>query len=169
MKNFNYLPNHILYQTFKILLCISSKTWTVTDNTRIKAYKNKTENGIIFKIKTDYYLEILTPETMKLLWSIINTISRDNDGENVPHWEITVVVLLVHCNIISKDYKHDSIVLYTFVPNKSLSRLLDVSPKHFLFSKTFNSVLLHNDVWFTDQNSKPIEIEDETNITAVIN
>ena len=112
MKNFSYLANHILHQTFKIPLCISSKTWTVTDNTGIKAYKNKTENGIIFKIKTGYYLEILMPETMKLLWSIKNFISRDNDGENVSHWEITVVVLLVHCYIISKDYKDDSILFF---------------------------------------------------------
>ena len=58
---------------------------------------------------------------------------------------------------------------FTFVPNKSLCRLLEVSPKHFLFSKTFNSALLHNEVWFTDQNSEPLEIDDEINITAVFN
>ena len=77
---------------------------------------NKIKNIIIFKIKTGYYLELLTPETMKLLGSTENKITKDKNGENVPHLEITEVVL-VHCNIVNNDYQQDSRVLYTFVPN----------------------------------------------------
>ena len=77
--------------------------------------------------------------------------------------EITEVVF-IHCNIISSDYQQDSRVLYTFVPNHSFGQLLDISPKNIIFLKRFNSENLYLEVWFTDQNSKPLEIEDKTNI-----
>ena len=61
----------------------------------------------MFKIKTGFYLELVTTETMKLLGSIKSKITEDKNGENVPHLEITEVVL-VHCNIVHNDYQHDS-------------------------------------------------------------
>ena len=82
----------------------------------MKIYVNKIENRITFKIKTGYCLELLTPETIKLLGSTENKIIKDKNGKNVPHLEFTEVVL-VHCNIVNNDYQHDSRVLYTFVPN----------------------------------------------------
>ena len=84
------------------------------------------------------------------------------------HLEITEVVL-VHCNIVNNNYQQDSRVLYTFVPNKSFGQLLDISPKNFIFLKTFDSEFSYIEVWFTDQNSKQLEIEDKINITLVIN
>ena len=78
---------------------------------------NKIENRITFKIKDWYSLELLTKETMKLLGSTKNEITKDKNGENVPHLEITEVVL-VQCNIVNNDYQQDSWVLYTFVPIK---------------------------------------------------
>ena len=66
-------------------------------------------------------------------------------------------------------YQHDSRVLYTFVPNKLFGQLLDISPKNFIFLKTFRSDFSYIKVWFTDQNSKPLEIEDKIKITLVIN
>ena len=105
---------------------------------------------------------------MKLLGSTKSKITKDENGENVPHLEITEVVL-VHCNIVNNDYQQDSRVLYTFVPNKSFGQLLDISPKNFIFLKTFDSEFSYIEVWFTDQNSKPLEIEDKINITLVIN
>ena len=80
-------------------------------------YLNKIENRITFKIKKGYYLELLTLETMKLLGSIRNKITKDGNGEYVRHLEFTEVVL-VHCNIVSNDYQQDLRVLYKFVPNK---------------------------------------------------
>ena len=103
---------------------------------------------------------------MKLLRSI--KITKDNNGENVPHLEITEVVL-VHCNIVNNDYQQDSRVLYIFVPKKSFGQLLDISHKMFIILKTFDSEFPCTEVWFTDQNSKPLEIEDKINITLVIN
>ena len=81
-------------------------------------YINKIENGITSKIKTVYYLEALTPQTVKLLQSTKCKITKDKHGENVSHLENTKVVL-VHCNIVNNDYQQDSFVLYTCIPNKS--------------------------------------------------
>ena len=91
----------------------------------------------MFKIKTGDYLEILMPEIMKLFGSTEIKITKDENGENNPHLEITEVVL-VHCNFVNNNYQHDSRDLYTFVPNKSFGQLLDISPKNFMFLKTFD-------------------------------
>ena len=131
-------------------------------------YVNRIENRITFKIKTGYYLELLMPETLNLLRSIKSKITNDENGENVPHLEITEVVL-IYCNIVNNDYQQDSRVLYQFVPNKSFGQILDILTKHFIFLKTFNSEFSYIELWFTDQNSKPLEIEDKINITLVIN
>ena len=85
----------------------------------------------------------------------------------MPHLEITELVL-VHCNIVNNDYQQDSRVLCTFVPNKSFGQLLGISPQKFIFLKSFYSEFSYIEVWFTDQNSKPLEIEDKVNITLVI-
>ena len=68
---------------------------------------------------------------MKLFGSTKSKITKDENGENVPHLEITEVVL-VHCNIVNNGYQQDSRVLYTFVLNKSFGQLLDISPKNFI-------------------------------------
>ena len=80
-------------------------------------YVNKIDNRITFKIKTGYYLELITPERVKLLGSAKIKITKDENGQYVPYLEITEVVL-VHCNIVNSDYQQDLRVLYTFVPNK---------------------------------------------------
>ena len=100
-------------------------------------YVNKIENMVTFKIKNGYSLELLTPETMKLLGSTENKITKDKNGKNVLHLEITKVALL-HCNIVDNDYQQDSRVLYTFVPNKPFGSLLEISLRNHIFLKTFN-------------------------------
>ena len=89
------------------------------DEPSVQIYVNKIENGITFKIKNGYSLELLTPETIKLLGSTENKITKDKNGENVPHLHITEVVL-VYCEIFNSDYQQDSRVLYTLVPSKPL-------------------------------------------------
>ena len=97
----------------------------MSDNPLIRIYLNKKRNRITFKIKTGFYLELLTLETMKLLGCTKNKITKDENGENVPHLEITEVVL-VHSSIVSNDYQQDSRVLYKFVLKKSFGQLLDI-------------------------------------------
>ena len=125
------------------------------------------ENRITFKIEDGYSLELLTQETMKLLGSTKSKINKDKNGENLLHLEITEVVL-VHCNLVNNDYLQDSRVLYTFVPDKPFGSLLKISQIEHIFLKTFNSEYNEIEVWFTDQNSKPLEIEDRINLTMVI-
>ena len=74
------------------------------DNPSIRIYVNKIENRFTFKIKNGYYLEFLTPETMKLLGTTSNTIGRDKNSENVPHLEV-VELVLVHCNLVNNNYQ----------------------------------------------------------------
>ena len=87
--------DHIPYQIFKFILYISYKIWRIS--------VNKIKNRITFKIKTWYYLELLIPDTVKLLESTENKITKDKNGENIPYLEITELVL-VHCNIVNNDY-----------------------------------------------------------------
>ena len=95
-----------------------------TNNSSVRTSVNKIKN----KIKNN----LLTPETMKLLGSTENKITKDKDGGNVLHLEVTEVVL-VHCNIVNNDYQQDSRVLHAFVPNKPFGSLLEISPKNHLF------------------------------------
>ena len=96
-----------------------------TVNLSIRIYTNKIENRITFKIKRGYYLELLTPETVKLRASTKSKISKDKNNEIVPYLKITEVVL-IHCNVVNNSYQQNSRVLYTFVSNKSFSQLWDI-------------------------------------------
>ena len=80
---------------------------------------NKIENRLTFKIKNGYSLELLASETMKLLGSTENKITKDKNGENVPYLKIKEVVL-VHCDIVNNDYHHYSRVLHTFFRSNRL-------------------------------------------------
>ena len=122
----------------------------------------------MLKTKTGYYLEFLMPVTRKLLESNKSKITKDKNGENVPHLEITEVVL-VHCKIVNYDYQQDSKVLYTFIPNKQFGQLLDISPKNLIFLNICDSEFSNIEVWSTDQNSKPLEIEDKINFILALN
>ena len=102
---------------------IMKKHETLTENPSIQIYANKTKNRIIFKIKNGYKLELLTPETMKLLGSTKNVVDKDKNGERAPKLEI-VEVVLVHCNLVKNDYQRTSKVLFTFVPNKTFGQLI---------------------------------------------
>ena len=137
------------------------------DNPLVKIYVNKTENRITFKIKTGYYLELLTPETMRLLGSTKTKITKDKNGENIPHLE-AVELVLVHCNLVNNDYQQNSRILYTFVPNKPFGSLLEISSPNHIFLKTFNSEFQEIKVWFTDQTSKSLEVEDKINLILIV-
>ena len=93
---------------------------------------NKVENRIMLKIKTGYYLELVTRETMILLGSTKSKIAKDKNGENIPYLEIAEVVL-IHCNVVDNSYLQNSRILQTFVPNKSFGQLLDISLENLYF------------------------------------
>ena len=104
---------------------------------------------------------------MKLLESTKSKITKDKNGENVPHLKV-VELVLIHCNLVNNDYQQDSRILYTFVPNKTFGSLLEISPTNHVFLETFNSEFQEIKIWFTDQTSKPLEVEDRINVTVII-
>ena len=138
---------------------------TLTENLPVQIYPNKIKNRIVFKIKTGYKSELLTPETMKLLGSTKKDVDKDKDSENVPQ---SVEVVLVHCNLVKNNYQHTSKVLFTFVPNKQFGQLINISPHSLTMMNTVNTEFSFVEVWFTDQASKALEIEDNVNLTLII-
>ena len=128
---------------------------------------NKIKNGIVFKIKTGYKLELLSEETMQLLGSSTEDTDQNKDGENVPKLE-TVEVILVHCDLVNSNYQLVSKVLFTFVPNRQYGQLSTITPHAPTMLKTTNAEFSFIEVWFTDQNYRPLEIEDNVNITLII-
>ena len=117
----------------------------------IRIYVNKIENRITFE----------------KLANAKSKITKYKHGENLPHLEI-VELVLVHCNLINNDYQQDSRTLYTFVPNNLFGSLLEISPINHIFLKTINSEFQEIKVWFTDQNSKPLEVEDKIKLALII-
>ena len=104
---------------------------------------------------------------MKLLGSAESKITKDKNGENVPRLEVVELVLF-HCNLVNNDYQQDSRILYAFVPNKTFGSLLEISPTNHVFLKTSNSEFQEIKIWFTDQTSAPLELEDKINVTLMI-
>ena len=139
----------------------------MTENPLIQIYPNKVKNRIVFKVKTSFKLELLTLEAMKLLGSTKKVVNKDKKGENVPKRE-SVEVVLVHCNLVKNDYQHSSKVLFSFVPNKRFGQLINISPNTLTMMNTVKTEFSSVEVWFTNQNSKALEIEDSVNLTLII-
>ena len=146
---------------------IIKKHETLTENPPVQIYPNKIKNRIVFKIKTGYKLELLSSETMKLLGSTKKDVDQDKDGEDVPKLE-SVEVVLVHCNLVNNNYQQTSKVWFTFVPNKQFGQLINISPHSLTMLGTTNTEFSFIEVWFADQNSEPLEIEDNVNLTLII-
>ena len=104
---------------------------------------------------------------MQLLGSSKKVIDKSKDGEIVPRLE-TAEVVLVHCNLVNNNYQQASEVLFTFVPNKQFGQLITISPHSPTLLKTTNVKFSFIGIWFRDQNNRPLEIEDNVNITLII-
>ena len=104
---------------------------------------------------------------MKLLGSTKKDVDKDKDGEDVPKLE-SVEVVLVHCNLVNNNYQQASKVLFTFVPNKQFGQLINIAPHSLTMLSTTNTEFSSIEVWFTDQNSEPLKIEDNINLTLTI-
>ena len=80
----------------------------------------------------------------------------------------SVEVVLVHCNLVNNNYQQASKVLFTFVPNKQFGQLINIEPYSLTMLSTTNTDFSFVEVWFTDQNSEPLKIEDNVNLTLII-
>ena len=110
----------------------------LTENPPDQICLNKIKNRIVFKIKTGYKFELLTPETMKLLGSTKRDISKDKDGQIVPKLE-SVEVVLVHCSLVKNDYQDRSKVLFSFIPSKQFGQLINISAHTLSMMDTVNT------------------------------
>ena len=112
VMNLNYQTDHIQYQSIYFEYVLKKHSESVHDPP-IEIFVSKNENKITFKIKNGYYLELLTPETMKSLGSTESKITGEKNGENFPHLEV-VELVLIHRNVVDNNYQQNSRILYTF-------------------------------------------------------
>ena len=148
---------------------IIKKHETIGETAPILIYVNTINNRIVFKIKTGYKLELLLKKTLKLLGSTEDTIDANKNSENVPRRLEYVEVVLVHCNLVNNSYQQHSKVLFTFVPNKQYGQLISISPHSLIFFENYEYGFSEIQIWFTDQNNNALEIEDNINISLIIN
>ena len=146
---------------------IIKKHETIADNPPIQIYVYKIKSRSFFKIKVGYKLELLSEKAMQLLGSSKKVIDKNKNGEIVPRLE-TVESVLVHCNLVNNSYQQASKVLFTFVPNKKFGQLNTITPHSPAMLKTTNVEFSFIEIWFTDQNNRPLEIEGNVKITLII-
>ena len=146
---------------------IIKKHETIAEVSPVLIYVNEINNRIVFKTKSRYKLELLSKETMRLLGSSSDTIDGDKNSELVPKLE-SVDLVLVHCNVVNKNYQQASKVLFTFVPNKKYGQLITVSPETLIMLKPVNTEFSFIEIWFRYQDNRPLEIEDSVNISLII-
>ena len=129
-------------------------------------YANKILNRVSFRIKAGYKLELLTNETMRLLGDgpIIDTTKN---GENVPRLDI-VRNVLVFCTLVENVYLKDSKLLFSFVPNSIFGSLLSVTLQVLKYCDTVDSIFDDIEISFTDQNGRPLEIDDDITVSIII-
>ena len=104
---------------------------------------------------------------MKLLGSAKKDVDKNKDGEDVPKLE-SVEFVLVHCNIANNTYQKASKVIFTFVPSEQFGQLITISPHLLTMLKTNSAEFQLIELWFTDQNNRPLVIENSVNITLII-
>ena len=140
---------------------IIKKHETIADNRPLQIFVKKIKNRIVFKIKTSYKLELLSKETMQLLGSSKNMLIKIKMKKLCHNF-------LVHCNLVNKNYQQASKILLTFVLNKQFGQLITITPHSLTMLKTTNAEFSFIEIWFTDENNRPLEIEDNVNITLII-
>ena len=128
---------------------IIKKDETLTEHPPVEIYPNKMKNRIVFKIKIGYKLELLTPETMRLLGSTKKDVDANKNREIVPKLE-SVEVVLVHFNLVKNDYQDTSKFLFSFVLNKQFVQLINIPPHSLTMMNTVNTEFFFVEVWFTD-------------------
>ena len=137
----------------------------MSENPPIQIYPNKIKNRTVFQVKTGRKLKLLSPKTMKQ--STKKDADKDKDGKDVPKLE-SVEIVLVHCNLVNSSYQKASKVLFTFVPNRKFGQLITISSHLLAMLKATSAELQSIELWFTDENNRPLEIEDSLNITLII-
>ena len=152
---------------FRITLNLSSKNTKLQLKilryifTRIKSKQD------CFQSKNRLQTRTFISENDETISEYKRDVDKDKDGENIPKLE-TAEVVLGHCNLVNNSYQELSKVLFTFVPNKQFRQLITISPHLLTMLKTSSAEFQSIQVWFTDQNNRPLKIEHREKITLII-
>ena len=133
----------------------------------MQIYANKIKNKTVFEIKRSYKFELSFPKTMRLIGSAKKDKDQDKDEEDVPRLESAEVVL-VHYNLVNNNYQQASKVIFTFVPNKKFGQLITNGPHSLIVLNATNIEFSSIEVWFTEQKSKQLEVEDNVNRPLIL-
>ena len=133
----------------------------------MQIYANKIKNKTVFEIKRSYKLELSFPKTMRLIGSAKKDKDQDKDEKDVPRLESAEVVL-VHYNLVNNNYQQASKVIFTFVPNKQFGQLITNGPHSLIVVNATNIEFSSIEVWFTEQKSKQLEVEDNVNRPLIL-
>ena len=133
----------------------------------MQIYANKIKNKTVFEIKRSYKLELSFPKTMRLIGSAKKDKDQDKDEQDVPRLESAEVVL-VHYNLVNNNYQQASKVIFTFVPNKQFGQLITNGPHSLIVLNATNIEFSSIEVWFTEQKSKQLEVEDNVNRPLIL-
>ena len=133
----------------------------------MQIYANKIKNKTVFEIKRSYKLELSFPKTMRLIGSAKKDKDQDKDEEDVPRLESAEVVL-VHYNLVNNNYQQASKVIFTFAPNKQFGQLITNGPHSLIVLNATNIEFSSIEVWFTEQKSKQLEVEDNVNRPLIL-
>ena len=133
----------------------------------MQIYANKIKNKTVFEIKRSYKLELSFPKTMRLIGSAKKDKDQDKDEKDVPRLESAEVVL-VHYNLVNNNYQQASKVIFTFVPNKQFGQLITNGPHSLIVLNATNIEFSSIEVWFTEQKSKQLEVEDNVNRPLIL-
>ena len=145
---------------------IIKKNETLTENAPVQIYINKIKNRILLKKKNRIQIRIFIFRNNEII-KHNKHVDQDKDGEDVSKLE-SFEIALVYCNLVKNNYKQASTVLFTFVPNKQFDQLSNISPHSLIMLNTTNTEFFSIEVWFTDQNSKSLEIEGNVNMLLII-
>ena len=141
--------------------CIIKRYETLTAVLPIHVYINKINHRLVFKMRDGYKIKA----RIRNAW---NKKDKTKNGEKWPSLEVAEV-FSVQCNLGDNQYQQKSEVLHTFIANKSHGYLLNVEPSNLVFLKTYNREFDEIILKFTDQNGRPLKIEDKVNLTLLIN
>ena len=120
-----------------------------------------------FKSKNRLQIRITIFRNNESIREYKEDVDQNKDGEDVPKLE-SVEVVLVHCNLVNNNYQQVSKALFTFVPNKQFGQLINIPSHSLTMLSATNTEFSSIEIWFTDQNSEPLEIEDIVNLTLII-
>ena len=140
----------------------------MTENPPVQIYPNKIKNRIVFKIKNRLQITNADSWNNGIVRKYKEDVDKDKDVENIQTKLEYVEILFVHCKLFKNDYHYTSKVLFTFVPSKQFGQFINISPHSLMMMSTVNTDFSSVKVWFTDQVSKALEIEDKVNLTLIV-